>query len=67
MKDHKAAIKDYNEAIDRADNIPGLYFNRALQMIQSGDKEQALPDLKKAIELDPTFKQAVHLLANTSF
>lgn len=56
MKDFKSAIKDYSEAIDRADNIPGLYFNRAIQILQTGEKEKALSDLKKAIELDPGFK-----------
>lgn len=30
IKDYKSAIKDYTDAIERVNNIPGLYYNRAV-------------------------------------
>ena len=43
-------------AIKSAPKIPGLYYNRAVELIYMGESESSISDLKQAIELDPNFK-----------
>lgn len=56
------AVKEFTSAINRAEKKDSktraiLYFERAVATENGGDKEKALPDLDKAIELDPSNKE----------
>jgi tetratricopeptide (TPR) repeat protein len=56
LKLYEKAVEDYNTAIAKVATIPGLYYNRAVSSIFLGKNEFSIPDLKKALQLDPNFK-----------
>lgn len=56
------AIENYNKAIAIDPGDEALYFNIARAYKESGNEEEALRNLKKALELRPDFKEARMLL-----
>lgn len=36
MKNYEKAVRDYSLAIAKVDNMPGLYYNRAVMLIYLG-------------------------------
>lgn len=56
--DLTGAIADLGEALAQADSAP-LRYNRAAALIADGRWDEALADLNRAIELDPTDPEAI--------
>jgi tetratricopeptide (TPR) repeat protein len=57
LKKYDDAISAMNRAVDLAPGNAVNYYNRACMFSLKGDKTNALADLKKAVEINPTFKQ----------
>ena len=51
-KDYNNALKYANESIKLDETISEHYYNRAQIFIEKGEKDRAITDLKKAIDLD---------------
>ena len=51
MKDYRAAIVDYDRAIQLDPKFADAYFNRGLTHIFLGNNRQGIQDLSKAGEL----------------
>jgi tetratricopeptide (TPR) repeat protein len=51
QRDFRAAILDYNEAIERDPEFAEAYFNRGLARLSQGDSNRGITDLSKAGEL----------------
>jgi tetratricopeptide (TPR) repeat protein len=51
------AIASINKAIEMKPEYPANYYNRACFYCLKGNKTKTLADLKKAIKMNPTFKQ----------
>jgi len=51
MKDYRAALVDYNKAIELDPRFADAYFNRGLTNIFLGNNRQGIQDLSKAGEL----------------
>ena len=51
LRDYRAAITDYTEAIDRDPDFAEAYFNRGLARLSQGNTNQGIADLSKAGEL----------------
>ena len=56
--DFYGAIKDYTEALKLDPNLAVSYYNRGQIHYRMGRFSVAIEDLKKAVELDPTFEDA---------
>ena len=53
QRNHKAAIKDYNRAIDLNPEFTKAYLNRGHAKSNSGKHEEAIMDFDQVIKLDP--------------
>jgi tetratricopeptide (TPR) repeat protein len=62
--DFKAALKGYNKLISDNKNNPLYYFERAQCYLRMKDFKKAQIDLSKAIELDPTYTEAIQSRAS---
>jgi tetratricopeptide (TPR) repeat protein len=51
MKDYRAALVDYNKAIELDPRFADAYYNRGLTNIFLGNNRQGIQDLSKAGEL----------------
>ena len=51
MKDYRAAIVDYDRALELDPNLAEAYYNRGLTHIFLGNNQQGVEDLSKAGEL----------------
>jgi tetratricopeptide (TPR) repeat protein len=51
------AIDSYNKAIQLVPGEPSFIYNRGCAYCRKGDKANALADLKKAISMNPSFKE----------
>ena len=51
QRDFRAAIVDYNEAIERDPEFAEAYYNRGLARLSQGDVNRGIADLSKAGEL----------------
>lgn len=51
LKDYRAALVDYDKAIDLNHDFADAYFNRGLTHIFLGNNKQGITDLSKAGEL----------------
>jgi tetratricopeptide (TPR) repeat protein len=51
MKDYRAALVDYNKAIELDSRFADAYYNRGLTNIFLGNNRQGIQDLSKAGEL----------------
>ena len=51
MKDYRAALVDYNKAIELDPRFSEAYYNRGLTNIFLGNNRQGIQDLSKAGEL----------------
>ena len=52
------ALADYDAGIKAEPNDPAGYFNRGIVLEAKGEREKAIADYRKAIELDPGFGEA---------
>lgn len=53
LQEYEKAIQYHNKAIEIANSIPALYYNRANTYNKLGEYQKAIIDYKKAITLDP--------------
>ncbi|MDR4011247.1 tetratricopeptide repeat protein, partial [Bacteroides sp.] len=51
LKDYRAALADYDKAIELSPDFAEAYFNRGLTHIFLGNNKQGIADLSKAGEL----------------
>ena len=51
LKDYRAALVDYDKAIELNPNFADAYFNRGLTNIFLGNNKKGIADLSKAGEL----------------
>ncbi len=56
--DHRAAIQDYNKAIELDPNLALVYYIRGFAKNGLGDQRGAIQDYNKAIELNPNYALA---------
>ncbi len=54
---HDGAIKHYDKAIELQADSANAWYNKACAYSLKGDKERSLYNLRKAIELDPEYKE----------
>ena len=66
QKEYARAREAYSKAISPRTNIPDPFYGRALSNLQLGDTAAAIPDLEKAVAIDPKhdYARAAGLLAN---
>jgi len=62
-KDYQTAIKWFRLAIGKEPFNAKNYYNLAVAYLQLGQTEKAIPELEKAVELWPEFKEARFKLA----
>jgi len=63
MKDFDNALADLDKIIAMNPTDPDAYCGRAvIYFWNKGDREKALADLKKALELDPNHKNSLDTL-----
>lgn len=55
IKQYRAALPFYTEAINLCPEVAAYYGNRAACSIMLNRFEEALEDVRKAVQLDPTF------------
>jgi tetratricopeptide (TPR) repeat protein len=53
------AIDDFTSALAIKDDFAEAYANRGKAYRDNGDKERALADLRKAIEVNPTYREKI--------
>lgn len=53
LQEYEKSIQYHNKAIELANSIPALFYNRANSFNKLGEYQQAIIDYKKAITLDP--------------
>ena len=53
LGDYRRALQEYNNILSDGTDMPGAYNNRGLTRDMLGQREEALRDLGKAIELNP--------------
>ena len=53
LGDYRQALQEYNNILSDGTDMPGAYNNRGLTRDMLGQREEALRDLGKAIELNP--------------
>lgn len=58
LKNNKAAVKDFDQAIKLNPNEPVLFYNRGTAYIQTSDWKKAKKDLDSVIALRPDFVNA---------
>jgi tetratricopeptide (TPR) repeat protein len=58
QKKFKAALREYNEAIQSSPDLAEPYFRRACLYHTMGEKAHAMADLERAIQRDPRFASA---------
>jgi tetratricopeptide (TPR) repeat protein len=51
LKDYRAAIVSYNEAIELEPTLAEAYYNRGFVYLKLGNKDAGIADLSKAGEL----------------
>lgn len=56
----EGALSDYEEALKLRPNKGAIYLNRGAAHIAAGDYAKAIPDLKKALDLDTQDAHAAH-------
>jgi tetratricopeptide (TPR) repeat protein len=66
QKKFKEAVENYRKALTIAKNDPVIYFNLALALAESGETQQAVGSLRRALVIDPHFKEAETLLKKLS-
>lgn len=59
-KNHEDILTDLNNAIRLAPNIPYLYYNKGIELIEQGNNAEALDAFNRAIELKPDFGEAYY-------
>lgn len=64
LQDFKAAIKDYDKAIDLDKNLRDAFFNRGTCELALKDFVSAKRDFDRTIELDPNFVMAYYSRAS---
>ncbi|WP_319541056.1 tetratricopeptide repeat protein [uncultured Pseudodesulfovibrio sp.] len=52
------AVEYYTRALEITDNDENLYYNIARAYFEQGDKDECISNLTKALELNPSFKEA---------
>ena len=52
------AIADFDKAIALRSHFASAYVNRGAAYENKGDKEPAIADFRKALEIDPSFQEA---------
>ncbi|WP_292387850.1 tetratricopeptide repeat protein [Methanosarcina sp. UBA5] len=57
MKEYTKAIEYYEKALEINPEAPNTYYNKACTQSLMNKKNEALTDLKSAIELDPKYKE----------
>lgn len=58
MNDYDKAVADFNIAVQRAPERPGPLRNRANAYEAQGKFKEAIADLEKVLEKDPTYESA---------
>jgi tetratricopeptide (TPR) repeat protein len=58
LKDHRAAIPEWDKAIRLNYRDPAVYANRAFSYLQRGQHERAKADCDEALRLDPDLRAA---------
>ncbi|OGL64552.1 MAG: hypothetical protein A3I72_05530 [Candidatus Tectomicrobia bacterium RIFCSPLOWO2_02_FULL_70_19] len=58
----KEAVENYRKALVVAKDDPVIYYNLALALAESGETQQSVGSLRRAMVLDPQFKEAEALL-----
>jgi tetratricopeptide (TPR) repeat protein len=66
QQNFKAAIKDYDKAINLDNNLTDAFFNRGTCLLALKDFKSAMKDFDKTIELDPTFVKAYYSRASVN-
>jgi len=62
QKKFKEAIENYRKALVVAKNDPVIFYNLALALAENGEIQQSVGSLRRAMVLDPHFKEAENLL-----
>jgi len=52
MRNHEEAIRDFNQAIDLAENSPDAYIYRGVSLLKLRKPAEAIKDFEKALDLD---------------
>ena len=67
LGDYDRAYQTYSSILEKITDNPNVYYNRGVELVCLKRNVEAVEDLKKALNLDPSFKEAANLLANTTF
>src|SRR5688572_27457241 len=62
QKKYKRALTELDELAAQKDKEPAVFLARAKVREESGDEQGAVADLKKAVDLDRSFQEAIDLL-----
>ena len=61
-KDYEGSKVEFSRSIDYSNKIPDVYVNRARSCIELNENSNAIEDLEKAIQLNPSHQMAQSLL-----
>ena len=51
--DHDRALQEFHDAVMSDGDLPEAHYNYALALAQSGQLDEAVPELNEALGLDP--------------
>ena len=65
--EYAKSYDDYTRVLEQVTDNANIYYNRAVAALYTKKEVEAVEDLRKATRLDPNFKEAANLLANTAY